>query len=86
MPAVARRAGNSCPIIVHNHFTINGNGNVFAHDHSNINIASITDKSALLETIRAQAATISQMLNTIKEQAAQLEQLKEDLRRATSTE
>lgn len=84
-PAPAQLAGCARPVIVHNHYyTISGNGNIMANNGSTITTGA--DSAGLFATIRAQAATISQMLNTIKEQAAQLAQLKEDLRRATSTE
>lgn len=82
-PVAAQLAGCACPVIVHNHYTISGNGNIM-NNGRNMTIGA--DSAGLLATIRAQAATISQMLNTIEAQAAQLAQLKEDLRRATSTE
>ena len=76
-PAAAQLDCYAGPVIVHNHYTISGNG----HD-----ITIGTDSSGLLATIQAQAATISQMLNTIEAQAAQLARLKEELRRATCAE
>lgn len=81
LPAQRPAAGAACPVIVHNHYTISGNGNILNNGRD---MAINADSAALLATIRAQAGTISQMLETIKEQAAQLAQLKEDLRRATS--
>lgn len=82
-PAAAQLDCYAGPVIVHNHYTISGNGNIMNNGHD---ITIGTDSSGLLATIQAQAATISQMLNTIEAQAAQLARLKEELRRATCAE
>lgn len=86
-PAAAQLAGYAGPVIVHNHYcTISGNGNIVNNGRNMTAGITGADSAGLLATIRAQAATISQMLNTIEAQAAQLARLKEELRRATSTE
>lgn len=82
-PAAAQLDSYASPVIVHNYYTISGNGNIINNGHD---MTIGADSAGYLATIRAQAATISQMLNTIEAQAAQLARLKEELRRATCTE
>ena len=86
-PVAPQPAGYAGPVIVHNHYcTISGSGNIVSNGGNVTAGIAGADIAGLLATIRAQAATISQMLNTIEAQTAQLARLKEDLRRATSTE